>query len=140
MPLTPFILELMARTAYGEASGEGYDGQRAIIHVIYNRAEQHKFSPLEAILHGPAFSCWNALLEVNGKTVANPDRIRIARAAEDDPVLVQCRALAADPGADLTDGATNYHVIGLKPDWAASMQCCGIIGKHVFYKDAPKVA
>lgn len=145
--VTPFDREIVARTAYGEASSEGWMGILAVVNVINNRARLHGISLAEVCLQGLQFSCWNAVL--NGKN--NPDRMRMARAADDDVVLAQCRD-AVDkvvgrgdnvvpltlPIPDPTDGATSYFVVGTPaPEWAASMHCCGIIGKHVFYKDAP---
>ncbi len=138
--MSPFDREIAARTGYAEASSEGRDGLRAVIHVINNRAKQRGWSLAEVCMHGPAFSCWNALLTIRDKVVANPDRIRVVKAADNDPVLVMAREIVdkvVDGGDnDLTSGATHYYVLNTPaPDWAASMQCCGIIGKHVFYKE-----
>lgn len=147
--MTPFDREIAARTGYGEASGEGWIGILAVINVVNNLAKLHGRSLAETCLHGPVFSCWNALLTIKGETIANPDRVRVAKAADDDVILVQCRQ-AVDkvvgrgdnvvplepPTPDPTDGATHYFVVGTpSPPWAAAMQCCGIIGRHVFYKE-----
>lgn len=140
--MTHFDLEITARTAYAEASDQGWIGILAVVNVINSRAKQRGHTLAEVCLQALQFSCWNALLD--GKN--NPDRMRMARAEDDDVILVQCRAAvdktvgSGDILPDPTDGATSYHVVGLTPDWAASMVPTVVIGRHSFYKEAPKYA
>lgn len=125
--MTPFDKEIAARTLWMEARGEGSDGLRAVAHVIQNRGRTAAYVCLKSLI----FSCWNA------KDGDGPNRNREHMAAlpDDDSMLVMCRSIVDNPGDDLTDGATNYHAVGLHPDWAASMQYCTTIGHHAFYKE-----
>src|SRR5687768_8768998 len=47
-----------ARTVFGEARGEPYEGQKAVAHVILNRAAKEG-SVAAACLRPKQFSCWN---------------------------------------------------------------------------------
>ncbi len=55
-----------------------------------------------------------------------------------DPVFAACRRIAqrAVNGAicDPTGGATRFHRLGRRPDWAASGESASLIGPFLFYR------
>ena len=75
------------------------------------------------------FSCWNR---------DDPNRPKLERVDERDPVFALCREVAAAALAgrlsDPTGGATHYHVRGLTPWWARGLEPCARIGAHLFYR------
>ena len=48
-----------AITVYHEARGESIDGQIAVAHVIFNRAEKHGIPVSEVVFQKQQFSCYN---------------------------------------------------------------------------------
>lgn len=129
--MTRFDLEICARTIWGEARGETPEGQRAVMHVLLNRLATGRWKTLAAVcLASKQFSCWND---------SDPNRIKMCEASDKD--LWAAFAIVDNPGDDLTFGAEYYYTLAIKPPpWAADMQRCGIIGKHVFYKEKPNVS
>ena len=131
-------VDIMARTIWGEARGEGLQGMIAVGLVIMNRYREHKwyshingkYSIKSVCLKSKQFSCWN----------------------DDDPNSAMCKAVDTTnhdfqdalyaakqviSGAveDFTGGANHYFAdyIG-KPSWAKDMVFCITIGHHNFYK------
>jgi N-acetylmuramoyl-L-alanine amidase len=133
--VTPFDMEIWARTVLMEASGEGEEGMRAVAHAINNRFKAGKWfsgkTVSETCLFPSQFSCWNT---------SDPNRRRMAALPDNDSTLVLCRSLvhdvAAGLSADPTDGATHYYSTSmvLAPEWAKTGTMTKQIGRHKFYK------
>jgi Cell Wall Hydrolase len=124
-------IDLLARTLYGEARGEGAAGMEAVACVVMNRVDTGRWGRAisQVCLANKQFSCWNAdgnnrraLLRANAGDAAFASALEIATRA-------QARALA-----DSTFGATHYHATGIAlPNWALGQTPCLRLGKHVFY-------
>ena len=132
------VAEVLARTLYGEARGEGLPGIEAVACVILNRVAFAKArgrywwgSTVSQVCLKPGqFSCWNAndpnrkkLLAINPRDPASRLCKRIAR-----------RAMVGDL-RDTTDGATHYHTDAVDPYWARGQVPVAEIGNHLFYRD-----
>lgn len=130
-------IDLLARTIWGEARGEGTNGMRAVACVIMNRLKiaQKKNGfwwgdNLTEICRKPyQFSAWNnddpnrSLMEkVDKNNAVFSAALRIAR-----------RAVYGDL-PDETKGATHYHRIGITPIWTHKEKPVEVIGKHIFYR------
>lgn len=130
-------VDVLARTLWGEARGEGVPGIEAVASVVLNRvkvAERHGGywwgNDIISVCQKPyQFSCWNRsdpnyrrLLEVTEKNIHFATCLRIARRA------------VAGVLADGTNGATHYHEQSIQPSWAQGQTPCTIIGHHIFYK------
>lgn len=127
-----FDIEIATATVFMEASGEPSEGRRAVAWVMVNRLKADGYGKtLGAVCLKPfAFSGWNT---------SDPNRLRMATTAPDDPVLLDCEAAvneALTGGADPTGGALNYYAASMKnpPDWAATMEFTIQIGSHKFYR------
>jgi len=129
--------DVLARTLWGEARGEGTAGMQAVANVICNRvkkAQKHGGywwgSNVIQVCQKPyQFSCWNRtdpnhlkLLEVEESDLYFATALRIAR-----------RALAGSL-EDITNGATHYHAESVSPFWSKDQEPLTRIGKHLFYK------
>lgn len=126
---------IVARTAWGEARGEGSDGMHCVINVIQNRVASGirwwGHSPRSVCLHPWQFSCWNA---------GDPNRAKLLSVTETDKQFNEAlkltdRALAGDL-SDITHAATSYYDSRMRkpPKWAIGIDPVFIGGHHWFYK------
>lgn len=126
-------LDAMARTVFGEARGEGWQGQLAVGWVIRNRAKIGGWfgSSIYQVCHKPLqFSCWND---------SDPNRSLIAGIKlETDRYFREAFAAASviltDARHDLTNGATHYHSRAVAPAWSKELSKVAEVGDHFFYR------
>ena len=123
--------EILAKTIYGEARGEGLNGMEAVANVIINRAKRPRWwgkTVREVCLKPQQFSCWNA---------DDPNRVKLDSDLSAEPIFDVCRRIAvrALKGLlpDKTKGATHYHAVSVHPRWAAALVPNAQIGRHLFY-------
>ncbi|HNQ92216.1 MAG TPA: cell wall hydrolase [Alphaproteobacteria bacterium] len=129
-------VDILARTIWGEARGEGKTGMEAVAMVILNRATVAQArggywwgnSVIEVCQKPYQFSCWNKedpnyrkLISVNDSDVYFATAQRVAR-----------RALLGFL-KDSTYGATHYHARHASPSWTKGQRPCAVIGRHIFY-------
>ena len=133
--MTDFDREIAVRTVWMEARGEGSDGMRAVASVLANRLADGRWGAnLVAVCLAPLqFSCWNS---------SDPNRVAMARLADDDALLFEARQLvelALSGRDDPTDGATHYYADTMTrpPDWTAAARFTVQIGHHRFHKNVP---
>jgi N-acetylmuramoyl-L-alanine amidase len=130
--------EVVARTAWGEARGEGRGGMAAVIHVIRNRADARFFGRSEPRFQSLAafqFSVWNgddanrrASLAVD---TSNP-HYRVALELYDQIILLRDDS-AVPPQVR---SATHYFVSNSpRPSWAAKIAHLGQYKAHAFYRE-----
>ena len=127
-------VDTLARTAWGEARGEGREGMQAVCNVVMNRVKKggwYGATPKEVCLKKSQFSCWNT---------SDPNYAKLKAVNESDAQFALAKQLAASAVAgylpDITNGATNYLALAsLKktPSWAGKMQQVASIGNHTFY-------
>lgn len=130
-------VDVLARTVWGEARGEGSMGMQAVACVVLNRvavAKEHGGywwgdSIVQVCQKPYQFSCWNKddanyrqLLAVEGTNLHFATAQRIARRA--------VYGILDDP----TGGATHYHAAGVSPAWAKNEKPSAVIGRHIFYR------
>lgn len=132
-------LDVLARTLWGEARGEGVEGMEAVACVVLNRVNvaQEKGGTfwwgnnVISVCQKPyQFSCWN-------RSDANYKRVQSVTQKTDihfaTAMRVARRALAGVL-QDATKGATHYHEQSILPDWAKGEVPTVQIGHHKFYK------
>lgn len=141
--------EIMIRTVYAEAFGEGDIGMEAVAWVIRNRAEQGNFggkSVGEVCLKGFQFEPWRSpsgLARINGLEKDSENYKRIAEIVD--------RVLQSEKAADITGGSTHFanaEIVrnrrnGGVTDWMADFTNQGKafdLGRHTFYGGNPKQA
>jgi N-acetylmuramoyl-L-alanine amidase len=131
VPYSPQDLDVMARTLWGEARGEGPTGRIAVAWIIRNRVETDLGKDgkpdwwgegIEGVCRKPwQFSCWNA---------DDPNRPKLMAVTEADHNFRDCleiaRGVLAGIIEDPTGGATQYY----NPRIVADAQ----IGQHMFFK------
>ena len=135
-------IDILARTVWAEARGEGQHGMEAVAAVILNRLTISKQSggfwwgnDIVSICKAPwQFSCWNPgdpnlpkLQRVDSRDAEFASAQRIARRA--------INGFLDDPTVDVNTGigATHYHHRAMQPRWAKGSRPISSIGNHVFY-------
>jgi spore germination cell wall hydrolase CwlJ-like protein len=141
MTVTDKDHDILARTLWGEARGEGLAGQIAVAWTIRNRVNDGKDRSwwgegYAGVCQKPyQFSCWNkndpnfAYLS-GAKTIPFRELVQAQIAA--DQVM-------AGKVPDPTGGATHYYATTMlsPPAWAAKAKQTLKLGHHVFFKDVP---
>jgi cell wall hydrolase len=130
-----FDLEIMARTAVGEARGEGPEGMQAVMWTTVNRFTAKRWFSGQTIagtiLRFEQYSCWMQN-DVNYGLITNMTPAL--------PVLSSALGWAADilQGSlpDPTLGSTHYANLALcNPVWVKGATQTVVIGQHTFFKD-----
>ncbi len=133
-------LDVVAKTLWGEARGEGRTGMKAVAHVIKNRADISKQNGgywwgngLVGVCKKPwQFSCWNK---------SDPNRAKLEGSKlysnlSFSVALEVAEEVLTGQSADITNGANHYHTKDMDsyPKWAAEAKPVAEIGNHLFYK------
>lgn len=135
--------DILARTIWAEARGEGKHGMEAVAAVIMNRLTISRRkgghywwgNDIIGICKAPwQFSCWNP---------GDPNLPKLLHVGQNDPVFASALRIARravnglldDPTVDVNTGvgATHYHHRSMQPKWARGHRPISSIGNHVFY-------
>ncbi len=124
-------IDTLARTAWGEARGDGRKGIQAVINVVMNRVKHGGWwgaNVIDVCKKPAQFSAWNEN-DPNYQKMMN-----VTRADEwFDLAYVLARTAITDELPDITGGATHYHAKSINPKWAVSLNKTATIGNHIFY-------
>jgi len=122
-------VDVVARTLWGEARGEGAQGMYAVANVIANRVARPGWwgTDWRSVCLSPRqFSCWN---------LGDPNRVKLIGVTEADPEFRQALAIARSAVAgtleDITGGATHYAARSIENPWG--LRPVADIGGHIFY-------
>ena len=125
-------IDVVAKTIWGEARGEGLNGMTAVACVIMNRATKGGWwgrTPREVCLKPSQFSCW---------LKSDPNRAKILAVTQTDPQYQIAMSLAnsvlTGTLTDITAGATSYQVRGTNAWWAKGKTPIASIGTQDFYR------
>ena len=141
MPVTDKDRDVLARTLWGEARGEGMDGMVATGWTIRNRVNDGKVRSwwgegYAGVCQKPyQFSCWNSN-DPNYPYLSGAKQIPVAEFAK-----CQLAAQQVIEGAkpDPTGGATHYYSTSMPkpPRWVEGAKQTLRLGHHIFFKDVP---
>lgn len=131
-------IDVLARTLWGEARGEGEEGMHAVANVILNRVATARRrggdywwgrTVMQVCQKPYQFSCWNK---------NDPNFPLLLRVSLDDPQFAVAHRLAALAVMgrlhDITRGADHYHAARIMPFWARDHAPLCRIGAHIFYR------
>jgi N-acetylmuramoyl-L-alanine amidase len=141
MTHTPYDIDIMTRTLFGEAKANDSQDATAIAHVIRNRYEYQRkawgLTIAEVCLKPKQFSCWNT---------NDPNRERIKGATAANSWFAQCYAIVKNVldglVPDPTSRSTHYHTPAVAPQWSRGKHPIYITNGHKFFNDidTPKPA
>ena len=86
---------------------------RAVVHVILNRAKERGVSTCIIVKERNQFATRGKIVEW--------DRWQIAK------------KIVLQPGKDITNGATFFHNLTVKPRWSYTLKITYRVGGHIFY-------
>lgn len=123
--------DVVARTIWAEARGEGEAGMKAVASVIANRRRSPRWpNDWRGVCLQPwQFSCWN---------LGDPNRTLAVNVTLDNLAFQRAWSIAGDAVlgrlADVTGGATHYHSRFINaPYWTKGAEKTASIGNHDFY-------
>lgn len=131
-------VECLAKNVYYEARNQTKQGQFAVTHVVLNRVKSDKYpnTPCKVIKQAkwrggmPVLDACQFSWFCDGK----PDE-PLNKEAWDKSLQVALDAyMVHHIGFDLTDGATHYHAVYVKPWWRKYYEKVAKIGDHIFYR------
>lgn len=138
-------IDVLARTLWGEARGEGRGGMIAVGFTIRNRVEMDLGNDgkpdwwgegYEGVCKAPyQFSCWNKN-DPNFPYLSGQRPIPAAQFVE----ARECAVAVIDGrAADPTGAATHYYSTSMPkpPAWAGRAKRTCKIGRHIFFRDVP---
>lgn len=145
MTVTERDRDVLARTLWGEARGEGLAGMVAVAWSIRNRVDMDLHNDGKPDWWGEGytdvcqkpyqFSCWNK---------GDPNQLFLTGARQIPfRELAQCRVVADQvidgKVADPTGGATHYYATSMPsaPKWTGGAKKTLTLGHHVFFRDVP---
>lgn len=126
-------IDILARTIWGEARGQGVEGMAAVAAVILNRVRDPRWpnTVRGVILQPKQFSMW---------TAGDPNGAQAMKAGPETPMFPEALAVAAAAlsGAldDPTGGANHYATAAAarRVSWDDAMVKLGAIGNHIFWR------
>jgi spore germination cell wall hydrolase CwlJ-like protein len=120
--------QCLTEALYFEARGESLEGQIAVAEVILNRVD----SPLY-----PRTVC--AVVKQRGGggcqfSYVCRGKVKMRETAAADLAGRIARAMLDGAPRVLTEGATHFHVRGIRPGWSKRFARTAAIGAHLFYR------
>jgi N-acetylmuramoyl-L-alanine amidase len=118
-------IQCIAQAVYHEARGEPFEGQRAVAHIVINRAAVPKF---------PASIC--GVVYQRGQFSSLRHRPPVVDRAAWAVALTVARLALEDRDGDPSRGATYFDHAGGRPPWLHAVVLIVVIGDHAFYREA----
>lgn len=127
----------LSEALYFEARGETVKGQFAVAEVIMNRVKSARFpNSLCGVIRqgtGRKYQCqFTYTCDGHAEVISEPKAFeRVSKVA---------RAIMDGLSGNLTDGATHYHTVKVRPSWARVYTKTARIGDHIFYRNSVRTA
>ncbi|WP_116131630.1 cell wall hydrolase [Tropicimonas sp. IMCC34043] len=125
--------QCLAEALYFEARGESVKGQFAVAEVILNRVSSPAFpnSVCGVVKQGTGkrYQCqFTYTCDGRAETISEPKAYaRVGKIA---------RVMLDGAPRALTEGATFYHTLGVRPSWSRKFALTATIGAHHFYRNS----
>jgi spore germination cell wall hydrolase CwlJ-like protein len=119
----------MAQALYYEARSEGVRGQEAVAEVVLRRLhDTHRPDSVCGVVYEP--HQFSFLDDGSMRKRPEPEAWTAAN-------ILSARILKGEVVTAITNRATHYHEVSVRPPWAKTLLKTVRIGKHVFYKPRP---
>jgi len=127
-------MECLVDALYFEARGEGRNGQLAVAEVIMNRVESQRYpNSICSVVrqgNGSKNSCQFSFY-CDGVSERIYEQEAFQRAWRIASEFMASRK----NNSPLTNGATHFHTVDVRPKWASKFKKTASIGRHLFYKE-----
>lgn len=146
LQVTPADIDIMARTVWGEARGEGVLGMIAVANVIMTRVRRRRWygtkvpgfddHTIGAVCRKQwQFSCWLP----NDPNLPKLQAVNLSDRHFRRAWMVACGVVNEEAGyGDPVVGSDHYYASGTPvPKWALSRRPVCAIGGHLFFNDIP---
>jgi len=114
----------LAEAVYFEARGTSDKGQKAVAHVVVNRAKSPKFP--DSVCGVIADKC-----QFSYKCDGRPDVL--ANPSDRERALELARQVLSG-ASDITQGALFFHAASMEPGWFNTRPKVGAFGGNIFYR------
>ena len=121
---------IVARTIFREARGDGTNGMYAVACVIQERAIKRRLRPREVCLQPKQFSCWNKATstDLEYRSIGDSGLARYANA-------LAAKIIANERLDRSFVGYADYYCeVSLNPKWTIGRKPVAVVGGHKFYK------
>jgi hypothetical protein len=125
----------LAEALYFEARGESVAGQFAVAEVILNRRDMEGFpdTVCGVVRQGGRKGCQFSFV-CDGRSDRIGERDAFARAGK------IARLMLDGAPRGLTEGATHFHTVAVRPSWSRRFDQTARIGVHLFYRQPIRVS
>lgn len=127
---------ILARTLFAEARGEGEKGIDAVASVILNRSNGKAENFPKVCLAKKQFSCWNDKKDLTPDKYKYLMPVAASKPGKDREMWLYCQKIAGQMmfgEFKSTIGNRNaYHTISVTPSWDTAMSDKTTIGNHIF--------
>lgn len=132
-------LVCLALNVYHEARDQPFIGQVAVAQVVMNRVQDPRYpnTPCEVVQQGPTYS-WTEDFPVRNKCQfswycdGKSDKAKDVNAWSQ--AMVIAHGVYNGNLDDFVEGATHYHAVYVKPEWAKTKTPVVRISDHIFYR------
>jgi len=126
----------LAEALYYEARGEGSRGEKAVAEVVFHRIDTGHFghSICAVVYEGAGKRGCQFSFACDG-SLKRPREAAAWERSEQLAAQILTREVAL---RNTTGGATHYHAVYVRPDWAPSLEQTAHIGRHIFYRGSRK--
>ena len=132
-------LVCLALNVYHEARDQPFIGQVAVAQVVMNRVQDPRYpnTPCEVVQQGPTYS-WTEDFPVRNECQFSWYCDGKSDKAKDVDAWSQAMVIAHGVYNgnldDFVEGATHYHAVYVKPEWAKTKTPVVRISDHIFYR------
>ena len=125
----------LAEALYFEARGESVAGQFAVAEVILNRRDMEGYpdTVCGVVRQGGRKGCQFSFV-CDGRSNRIGERDAFARAGK------IARLMLDGAPRELTEGATHFHTVSVRPSWSRGFAQTARIGTHLFYRQPVRVS
>ena len=115
----------LAEAVYFEARGTSDKGQKAVAHVVLNRASSPKFP--NSVCGVISDKC-----QFSYKCDGRPDVL--AHSGDRQRAIDLARQVLSGAASDITEGALFFHAASMEPGWFNTRPRVGAFGGNIFYR------
>jgi hypothetical protein len=132
--------QCLAEAMYHEARGEGVDGQKAVAEVVLQRTRNRNYGNTVCSVVYEGIEPGRLDCQFSFACDGSRNRPKEIPVWQETKLLAEKIMTGQVKLANHTQQAIAYHSVEVTPFWSARMYRTAQIGKHIFYRHAPRNA